>query len=92
MPPREAIDGKDTTKLDRAMDDVAQAIQDHSGAPTFRSINAVVRGGQELIREAITALEADGYLRIENGPNKSKLHHLLKPYPDTDTPSLQIAV
>lgn len=91
VPPREA-DGVSVSKLDRTVAEVARAIQESNGAPSFRTINAVVRGGQELIREAITSLESDGYLRIENGPNKSKLHHLIKPYPGTDTPSLKIAV
>jgi hypothetical protein len=91
-PPRTDAQGVDRTRLDQTMLDVAQAIQDAPRPPSFRTINASVRGGQELIREALTALEADGYIRVEHGAKNSKLHHRLKPYPDPDTHNLKIAV
>jgi hypothetical protein len=91
-PPRTDAQGVERTRIDQTMADVAQALTDATGPLTFRTLNTVIRGRQENIREALNTLEADGYIRVENGAKNSKQHHLLKPYPEPDTQKLKIAV
>lgn len=91
-PPRSITESLNDSKPVETMTAVCKAIEDATTPPSFRTINADVRGSQYAIKESIENLIADGFVRVEAGPNNSMRHHLLKPYPDPDTPSLKLAV
>lgn len=57
-----------------------------AGRPLTKSeIEDRVTGRAQIVRQAIAALDDAGHLEVKPGPHNSRLHHLLKPYPEADT-------
>lgn len=62
------------------METVSKCIEDAPEPPSFRKINGMVSGKEQNVREAITKLQAGGYVSVVPGPRQSQLHHSLIPY------------
>ncbi|MFT3971712.1 MAG: AAA family ATPase [Micropruina sp.] len=44
------------------------------------AIEGMVAGRAKTVRDALRHLVEDGYVRVESGPNRQRLHHLIRPY------------
>ncbi len=59
---------------------VSRFVETEAEPPSLNRICDVVTGKKEFKRQAVAALVRDGYLRVEDGPRGSQLHHFIKPY------------
>jgi hypothetical protein len=66
---------------------VSTALAKASKALTKSEIEDRVGGRAAVVRQAIAALDDLGHLEIKPGAHNSRLHTLLRPYPDSEEPS-----
>ncbi len=52
-----------------------------------RDIQDRVSGKQQVVRQALAALIDEGHVQVDDGPNRSRLHRLVRSYPDQEDPS-----
>lgn len=83
-PDLRSTDERPTWRPTGVMEKVSQFLERVEGAPSFRAIKDAISGRDVTIREAITGLVEDGHVRIEIGPHRTSLHHLIKPYREPD--------
>lgn len=68
------------------MEKVSQFLESQPKPQSFNAISLAVRGKTEHKSAAINALEAGGYVAISDGPRKSHLHRIVKPYRQAEDP------
>lgn len=85
-PPRKHTDGNGLP-VD-LMEAISRCIEDSPKPPSFRKINQMVSGKDETKREAISLLEADGFISIIPGARNAHEHHSLKPFRVEPQPEL----
>jgi hypothetical protein len=69
------------------MSRVSDALAKAGKALTKSEIEDRVGGRAAVVRQAIAALDDLGHLDIKAGPHNSRLHTLLRPYPDSEEPT-----
>ncbi|QYF89705.1 AAA family ATPase [Arthrobacter sp. PAMC25284] len=84
VPPRDPADATGTGRTAETMDAVLEAIRDAPTPPSFRTLQAVVKGSADLLRRSIAELITSGQITTEPGPRSATLHRIAGPY-STDT-------
>lgn len=91
VPPREAVESPQVVRHEELMRQICEAIQDAPNPPSFRTLDAAVRGRADDKRAAIAELITTEHITTTPGPNRSTLHHPVKAY-TRDTLKLKKAV
>jgi hypothetical protein len=80
-PPSEQIGPfRPTVVMQRVSEALAGAGRPLSG----RDVIDRVSGKQQVIRQALALLVDEGHVEVTDGPNRAKLHRLVRPFPTTD--------
>ena len=76
MPPRDFVDTTTQDKHAQLGEDILKAIQDAPTPPSFRTLDAAVRGNQGAKRAAIQELITTGRIETYPGPKNATLHRI----------------
>ncbi|MFH5822273.1 AAA family ATPase [Georgenia sp. AZ-5] len=68
------------------MERVSRALETAGEPLSFRDVDGRVTGKQQHVTTALEVLVAEGYVNRADGPRRSKLHSIVRPYRQADDP------
>jgi len=86
-PPEHSVEHEASFRPTGYMERVSKAVEADPGL-SKRAIRTSVGGGTEYVDLALELLVSEGFVRVAAGPRNSSLHHSVRPYRDTVTPTV----
>lgn len=76
-----------TTLMEHISDAIGE-MNETGVQPTANAITSTLKGNRRFLLAGLKTLVEEGYVTTESGPNRSRLHRLIKPYRATEDPAV----